>query len=116
MTRALKFVFFAPLAILAMLLFAFIGGEIVMHLWNWLLPPLFGWRQLTFWQAFGLLALCRILFGGFGFHRSGRSHFRRRMDGEGRCGHMTPEEREQFRQRIRDRFGVGPSPAESKQP
>jgi hypothetical protein len=113
MTRALKLIFIAPLAILAMLLFAFIGGEIVLHLWNWLLPPLFGWRQVTFWQAFGLLALCRILFGGFGFHRSGRSNFRRRM-GE-RCGRMTPEERERFRQRMRDRFGVGPSPAESKQ-
>jgi hypothetical protein len=37
-----------------------------MHLWNWLLPPLFGWRQITFWQALGILALCRILFGGFG--------------------------------------------------
>ena len=22
-----------------------IGGEIVLHLWNWLLPPLFGWRS-----------------------------------------------------------------------
>ncbi len=49
-----------------MLLFIAIGGEIVLHLWNWLLPPLFGWRQITFWQALGLLALCRILFGGFG--------------------------------------------------
>ena len=36
------------------LLFVFIGGEVVMHLWNWLLPPLFGWRQITFWQALGL--------------------------------------------------------------
>ena len=49
-----------------MLLFTSIGGEIVRLLWNWLLPPLFGWRQITFWQALGLLALCRILFGGFG--------------------------------------------------
>jgi RNA polymerase sigma factor (sigma-70 family) len=24
---------------------------------------LFGWRQITFWQALGLLVLCRILFG-----------------------------------------------------
>jgi len=46
-----KWIFLAPLAILAMLLFAFIGGEVVMRLWNWLLPPLFGWRQISFWQA-----------------------------------------------------------------
>ena len=61
-----KLIWIAPLAILAMVLFIWIGGEVVMHLWNWLLPTLFGWRQITFWQALGLLALCRILFGGFG--------------------------------------------------
>jgi hypothetical protein len=101
--------FLIPLAILAIPLFILIGGEIVMHLWNWLLPPLFGWRQLTFWQALGLLALCRILFGGFGRHGSGHSGFRHRMQGKDRCGQMTPEERERFRQRMRDRFGFTPS-------
>ena len=40
-----RVIFIAPLAILGMLLFVFIGGEIVLHLWNWLLPTLFGWRQ-----------------------------------------------------------------------
>jgi hypothetical protein len=53
--------------------------ELVMHLWNWVLLPLLGWRQLTFWQALGLLTLCRILFGGLGSHDSGRPSFRRRM-------------------------------------
>jgi hypothetical protein len=95
-----------------MLIFVFIGGEIVMLLWNWLLPPLFGWRAITFWQALGLLALCRILFGGFGSHGSGRSGFRRRM--EERSEHLTPEERERFRQGIRERSGSGPSTSESK--
>jgi hypothetical protein len=28
---------------------------------------------------------------------------------------MTPEERERFRQRLRERFGFGPSTGESKQ-
>jgi hypothetical protein len=107
-----RWIFLAPLAILAMLLFIVIGGEVVMNLWNWLLPPLFGWRQITFWQGLGLLALCRILFGGLGMHGSGRSNFRRRM--RDRCEHVTPEERERFRQRMRERFGVGPSTGESK--
>ncbi len=101
----------APLILLAILLFIAIGGEIVMHLWNWLLPSLFGWRQVTFWQALGLLALCRILFGGLGLRGSGRSNFRRRM-GE-RWEHMTPEERERFRQGMRGRCGFGPSSNES---
>jgi hypothetical protein len=111
MSRRWKLIFIAPLAMLGIALFAFIGGEIVMRLWNWLLPPLFGWHDITFWQAFGLLALCRILFGGRGWHgRGGRSNFRQRM--KERCGNMTPEERERFRQRMRERFGFGPATGE----
>jgi hypothetical protein len=108
-----KVIFIAPLAMLGMLLFIVIGGEIVLQLWNWLLPQLFGWRPITFWQALGILLLCRILFGGFRLHGSGRSNFRRRM--QERCEHMTPEERERFRQRMRERWGFGPSTSESKE-
>ena len=108
MPRAMRIMLIAPLAILGMVLFAFLGGEIVLHLWNWLLPPLFGWRELTFWQALGMLVLCRILFGGSGWHHSGRSSWRRRM--EERCANMTPEERERFRQKMRERWGFDPSP------
>ncbi|SRR6266702_5199470 len=104
--RFIKMLFIGPLAILGLILFAFIGAEIVLHLWNWLMPPLFGWHMLSFWQALGLLALCRILFGGFGWHRAGRYGFRHRM--EDRCGRMTPEERERFRQRMLEGFGFGP--------
>lgn len=102
----------APLAILGLLLFIAVGGAIVMQLWNWLLPTLFGWREVTFWQALGLLALCRILFGGLGGHGSYRSNIRRRM--EERCGHLTPEERERFRQAVRARWGFGPSAPEDE--
>jgi len=109
----MRVIFFAPLAIAGMLLFAFIGGEIVMHLWNWLLPPLFGWRELTFWQALGMLVLCRILFGGGGWHRSGgRSDYRRRM--AERWEKMTPEERERMRQGWRGRWGFCPPAGESE--
>jgi Ca2+/H+ antiporter, TMEM165/GDT1 family len=96
-------IFLAPLGIA---LFIWIGGELVLHLWNWLLPTLFGWRQITFWQALGLLALCRVLFGGLGGHGP-RSNIRRRMNermGE-RWERMTPEEREKFRQSWRSRCG-----------
>jgi hypothetical protein len=112
-----KMIFIAPLAILGMVLFTFIGGEVVKLLWNWLLPPLFGWRALTFWQALGMLALCRILFGGFGLHSSGRSNVRRRIEERmaERWEHMTPEEREKFSQ-MRGRCGFGPSTSESKRP
>lgn len=114
--RTKKVILIAPLALVGIVLFITIGGEIVMQLWNWLLPPLFGWGRITFWQALGLLLLCRILFGGHGWRGSGRSGMRRRMMErmEERCEHMTPEEREQLRQRIRERWGFGPSTGESK--
>ena len=85
----------------AIVLFAAIFGEVVMHLWNWLLPALFGWHQITFWQAIGLLVLCRILFGGFGGHGPRRSRSRRLMAEH--WEQMTPEEREKFRQGMRSR-------------
>jgi hypothetical protein len=104
-----KWIFLGPLAILAMVLFISLGGELVLQLWNWLLPPLFGWRLITFWQALGLLALCRILFGGWGCHGSPRSNMRRRIDErvrqrmDERWEKMTPEEREKFPQSWRSR-------------
>ena len=111
MSMRKKWIFLAPLAILGMLLFIAIGGEVVRLLWNWLLPAIFGWREITFWQAVGMLALCRILFGGFGRHGSVRSNVRRRM--AERWERMTPEERERFRQGLRGRCGFGPSTSES---
>jgi hypothetical protein len=105
MTRRHKLLFIAPAAILGILLVMTIGGQAVRLLWNWLLPPLFGWREVTFWQALGLLVLCRLLFGGSGFLRSRRSRFGRHMSG--RWERMTPEERERFREGIRGRCGVG---------
>ena len=115
-----KWIFIGPLAIVGMLVFAAIGGELVLHLWNWLLPPLFGFRQITFWQALGILLLSRILFGGFGWHGSRRSNVRSRVadrlaDRMGdRWDAMTPEERERFRQRIRERCGFDLSASEAK--
>ena len=97
-----RWMFIAPLAIVGVLLFIAVGGEVVMQLWNWLLPPILGLRQITFWQAVGILALSRILFGGFGGQRFSRSR------------HMTPEERNRFRQRLRERCGFGPSVSESQ--
>ena len=66
----------------AFIVFMFIGGILVQWLWNWLLPDIFGLRRVTFWEALGLLALSRILFGGFG--KSGGS--RRYSGGRRRDG------------------------------
>ena len=99
-----KWIFVAPLAVAGMVLFAFLGGELVRLLWNWLLPSLFGWPSVTFWQALGLLALCRILFGGFGRYRSNYQ------------SHRTAGERERIRQKIRARFGFGEPDVKGHEP
>jgi hypothetical protein len=38
-----------------------------MFLWNALLPQIIHVTVINYWQALGLMALCRILFGGFRF-------------------------------------------------
>jgi hypothetical protein len=113
-----------PVVLVGFVVFIFIGGEVVKLLWNWLAPPLFGLPLLSFWQALALLALCRILFGGFGMGGGGRRHYRGRMVERmtdrmadrfaQRWQNMSPEERERFRQRVRERCGFDPAADEGK--
>lgn len=95
-------------------MFFFLFTYLVMRLWNWLTPALFGWHMITFWQALGILVLSKILFGGFrgGPHRNW--NWRRRMFE--RWDKMTPEEREQFRERMRGRCGPWRSEAKPAEP
>jgi hypothetical protein len=96
----------------AIVLFTWLFGELVMHLWNWLAPAIFGWHLITFWQALGLLLLSRILFGSWG--GGGGSRRSRRRE---KWDKMTPEERERLRQTWRARCGGFPaSPGEGKEP
>lgn len=97
----------------AILLFGWLFGEMIMHLWNWLLPGLFGWKTITFWQGLGLLVLCRTLFGGWGGgnNRGGKKWKKNRC---GPVDGMTPEEREHFRQRMRDRAGFNEPGSEAR--
>jgi len=100
------------IALVAVPLFFAVFGYVVMRLWNWLMPALFGWHGITFWQAIGILVLSKILFGGFHGRHGGRGHWRHRMSE--RWEKMTPEEREKLRQSMRGRFcGPFEVPAES---
>jgi hypothetical protein len=78
-------------------------GVVVMTLWNWLIPALFGGPVLRFWQAIGLLVLARILVGRVG-RGGGHWGWRGRMRQDWQC--MTPEEREKLRESFSRRCGT----------
>lgn len=62
---AVKIALGIGLAFLGVGLFA-LYGWLVMSLWNWLMPDLFGLGRLDFWKALGLPVLIMLLFLGVG--------------------------------------------------
>lgn len=75
--RGLRIVGWVIFGLLMASLFALVFGYFVMLLWNWLMPELFGFAIITYWQAFGLALLARLLFGGFkhGHKHSHHGHY-----------------------------------------
>jgi hypothetical protein len=51
------------------LVLALVLGMTVQQLWNWLMPEIFGLREITVPQGIGLLVLMRLLFGRMGQRR-----------------------------------------------
>ncbi len=52
--------------ILAITGLAILFGFVIMWLWNWIMPEVFGLTTLSYWQAVGLFILLKILLGGCG--------------------------------------------------
>lgn len=91
-------------------------GFVVMLLWNWLIPCIFHSEPIDLWQAFGLLALSRILFanfgnsfwqnnhkcnqcGGSGFFQQ-KQHWREKM--KAKMETMSHEDREDFKAQMKN--------------
>ncbi len=87
-------------------------GAIVMLLWNWLMPAIFGLITINFWQALGLLVLIRLLFGGFRMHKMMRGGMMHGMHHNNQVHKkwmkMTPEERKEFVNRRREHMHSHP--------
>ena len=101
--RGLRFALVAALFIAAAVFFT-------RYLWNWLVPELFRGPVISLGQTLGLLVLTRILFGGF--RGGGASDWARRRKAwqqrmAGRMEHLSPEEREKFRQQMQNRCNAG---------
>ena len=89
-----RWYFIPPIILVAITAFGFL----TMTLWNALLPGIFHLPEITFWQAVGLLVLSRLLFSGGPWNHRGhhpwKNHIREKWE------KMTPEEREQLRQKL----------------
>jgi hypothetical protein len=76
---------------------ALVLGAAVRWLWNAILPALLNVNPISYWQAVGLLVLCRILFGNFGGRPGGFGappRWIRRTNGRtGVAGKMAQHER-----------------------
>ena len=82
--------------------FFFLGGLVVMLLWNAILPQVLGLSALNYWQATGILVLTRILFGGFtgGPFRSHRGGFPPWIT---RWDNMSEEEKMKLKEEMQSR-------------
>ena len=93
--------FFIPILLVA--------GLIVMLLWNAILPAAVHASRLNYWQATGLLILCRILFGSFRGRPGGnRPDMFRRGPGPAwreKWKNMSDEDRVKFREEWKRRCG-----------
>jgi len=91
-SKGKKFFFFLPV----IALIATVLGFIVMYLWNWILPEVTHAGPLNFWQALGLLILCRLLFGNFNKGGGGFREKAGKMRSKWRS--MDEEERIKFKE------------------
>jgi hypothetical protein len=89
----------SPAKIAAMVILGVIGiaglailfGFIIMWLWNWLMPEIFGLTTLTYWQAVGIFILLKILLGGMGGH-SGSKKKHSKKHSKSSCGKESKNE------------------------
>jgi len=63
-----------------------LANYILMRLWNWLMPDIFGLTTITYWQALGFFVMAKLLFGfGGGGKNKGGGHHKKKMKSSNRC-------------------------------
>ena len=74
MSRVVKIILLVIGGVILAALIALLLGFVVMLLWNWLMPEIFGLPEITFWQAWGLFLLSKILLGSHEHHHKTKHH------------------------------------------
>jgi len=78
--KVLKVIGFTIAGLSLAVIFALVFSILVMHLWNKIMPDIFGIKTITFWQAFFIILLSKLLFGHFGHHPGHkRGHFHKKF-------------------------------------
>ncbi|NDV14419.1 hypothetical protein GO009_00145 [Muricauda sp. TY007] len=83
-----KVVKIVAMVILGILIFL-LANYLLMRLWNWLMPELFGVGTVTYWQALGIFVLAKLLFGfggGGGGKSKGKSSHKKKIKSSNKCG------------------------------
>lgn len=98
--------------ILAGIFFLLVFGGVTMLLWNWLVPAVFNGPEIRFLEALGLLLLAKILFSGWGGGRWRPGRHSWNHSYYEKLSSMSPEARERFKARMREKWRCGGPPAE----
>ena len=74
-----------------------VGG--LMLLWNAILPDVVGVSEISYWQAFGIFIISKILFGGFkgAGRKKGKQQYREKFM------KLTDDQKETFRSEWKSR-------------
>jgi hypothetical protein len=78
--KLVRILFVAIIGVLFAIVFSLLFGFIVMKLWNWLMPTIFGLPTISYLQAFGITILAKILFSGIHGPHPKADHIHRKVD------------------------------------
>ena len=83
-------------------------SAVVMALWNWLMPAIFGLGVISFWQALGIFLLSKLLFGRLRLEHENHGEMKQEKLSKNPIHDkwmiMTPEQREKFIQKRKEHF------------
>ncbi len=100
-------------------------GVVVLFLWNWLMPYLFGLPVINYWQSLGLLLLSKIFFSGFWYQNydghyeqpeqdDDREHWKQKF--HRKWGHVDRQHRQRLKEELSKKLHDKEEDAEQRVP